>query len=143
MDNTDLKILELLQKNARLTIRKIGEIIGLTPPATAERIKKLESEAVITGYHASVDPVKLGKGVRAYICVDVKKDKHAAFDNFCIKSPNVISFSKVIGTYYAILLVAVSRTAELGDVLDSIKSHGGMATHTAVIIHDVFTNKPF
>ena len=37
----------------------------------------------------------------------------------------------------------LTQDAELGDVLDSIKSHGGMATHTAVIINDVFTNKPF
>lgn len=142
MDNTDLKILKLLQENARLTIRRIGELIGLTPPAAAERIKKMESHGVITGYHASVNPDKLGKNVRAYICVDVRKDKHAEFDAYCTASVAVVSFAKVIGTYYAILLVAVEKTTDLSDVLASIKQYGGTTTHTAVIIDEMFSNRP-
>ena len=142
MDNTDLKILKLLQENARLTVRKIGELIGLTPPATAERIRRMESNAVITGYHASVDPDKLGKKVRAYMCVDVKKNQHDKFDSYCINSPAIVSFTKVIGTYYAIMLVAVETTGELSEVLDSIKECGATMTHTAVIINEVFNNKP-
>lgn len=142
MDDTDRKILKLLQGNARLTVRKIGEIIGLTPPATAERIKRMESHGVIDGYHAAVNPDALGKTVRAYMCVDVNKNKHVAFDAFCTNSPAVVSFTKVIGTYYAILLLAVESTSDLSDVLDSIKYYGGTTTHTALIVKEMFANRP-
>lgn len=141
MDNTDLKILKILQENARLPVSKIGEIVALSSPAVAERIKKLEISGVITGYHVAIDQYKLGKNVMAYISIDVKKDQHAKFDAHCIASPDIVSFNKVIGTYYAVVLVAVEKTSDLSDVLDNIKASGGIATHTSVIIKGVFHNK--
>lgn len=141
MDNTDLKILKLLKENARLPVSKIGEIVCLSSPAVSERIKKMEISGVITGYNVAIDQYKLGKNVMAYISIDVKKDQHAKFDAHCMANPAIVSFNKVIGTYYAVILVAVEKTSDLSGVLDSIKASGGIATHTSVIIQEVFHNK--
>ena len=56
LDPTNLRILEELQADARLTMAELGRRISLSPPAVAERVQRLERAGVITGYHAAVDP---------------------------------------------------------------------------------------
>ena len=67
MDEIDRKILKLLQDNARVSLKTIAENTFLSSPAVSARIERLEKEGIITGYHASVDPVKLGYHILAYI----------------------------------------------------------------------------
>ena len=55
MDRTDYKILNLLQQDSRITLRSIGEQVGLTPPAVSERIRKMEEDGVIRSFRVSVD----------------------------------------------------------------------------------------
>ena len=71
MDHTDKKILQLLQENSRSTMKEIGEHVGLTPPAVSERIRKLEEEGAILGYHAHINPLSLGNNINAFVEVDV------------------------------------------------------------------------
>src|SRR5947199_3309924 len=60
LDQTDWKILRELQKDARLSYNKLGRRVGLSAPATAERVRKLEDVGIITSYSAQVDVAKLG-----------------------------------------------------------------------------------
>ena len=60
MDDIDRKILKLLQENARVSLKTIAESTFLSSPAVSARIEKLEKDGVIAGYHALVDPMKLG-----------------------------------------------------------------------------------
>jgi Lrp/AsnC family leucine-responsive transcriptional regulator len=60
-------ILEILQTDARLSFAEIGRRVGLSTPAVAERVRKLEEAGVILGYHALVDPVKLGISLQVII----------------------------------------------------------------------------
>lgn len=64
LDAIAWKILEGLQKNARLTFAELGRKVGLSTPAVAERVHRLEEAGVITGYHALVDVAKLGAPIR-------------------------------------------------------------------------------
>jgi len=85
MDATDYRILNLLQADARMTLREIGERVNLTPPSVSERIHKLEDEGVIAGYHIAVDRSKLGYAVGGYILASPEPGKYAAFCAFCEK----------------------------------------------------------
>jgi Lrp/AsnC family transcriptional regulator, leucine-responsive regulatory protein len=67
LDAIAWKILESLQHNARLTFAEIGRKIGLSTPAVAERVHRLEEAGVITGYHASVNTAKLGVPIRVLV----------------------------------------------------------------------------
>ncbi|MET3287534.1 UNVERIFIED_CONTAM: DNA-binding Lrp family transcriptional regulator [Brevibacillus sp. OAP136] len=67
MDAVDSRILELLQTNSRITMSEMGRIIGMTPPAVTERVRKLEDKGVINTYRAVLAPEKLGKGIAAFI----------------------------------------------------------------------------
>ena len=71
MDDIDRKILKLLQENARMSLKTIAEKTFLSSPAVSARIEKLEKDGVIAGYHAMVDPMKLGYHILAFINLDV------------------------------------------------------------------------
>ena len=62
LDETDIRILMLLQQNAKLTIKELSEELNLTTSPVFERIKRLEKEEIISGYVALVNPEKVGKG---------------------------------------------------------------------------------
>ena len=64
LDAISWKILEGLQHNARLTFAELGRKVGLSTPAVAERVHRLEEAGVITGYHAAIDAAKLGAPIR-------------------------------------------------------------------------------
>ena len=67
LDSTDWKILRLLQQDARLSYNELGRRIGLSAPATTERVRRLEEAGIITGYSAQIDPTKVGMPLLALI----------------------------------------------------------------------------
>ena len=71
LDEIDVKILEILQKNGRTRRNDLAEKVNLSLPAASERLRKLEESHVITGYFATVDYKMLGKDVTAFITVTV------------------------------------------------------------------------
>tara|TARA_Y200000002_G_scaffold368032_1_gene360658 strand:+ start:367 stop:834 length:468 start_codon:yes stop_codon:yes gene_type:complete len=72
IDTIDKKILKTLQKNAKITNAKLSKEIGLSPAPTLERVRKLESKGIISGYHAKLDKSKIGLGVSTYVMVSLK-----------------------------------------------------------------------
>lgn len=67
LDDISWKILEALQHNARLSFAELGRKVGLSTPAAAERVRRLEERGIITGYHASLDLAKLGMPIRVLV----------------------------------------------------------------------------
>jgi len=67
LDSISQNILEALQHNARLTFAELGRMVGLSTPAVAERVHRLEETGVITGYHAVLDIAKLGIPIRVLV----------------------------------------------------------------------------
>jgi Lrp/AsnC family leucine-responsive transcriptional regulator len=67
LDAIAWKILEALQHNARLSFAELGRKVGLSTPAAAERVRRLEEAGIITGYHASIDVAKLGMPIRVLV----------------------------------------------------------------------------
>lgn len=128
MDRTDYKILNLLQEDCRKTLRSIGEEVGLTPPAVAERIRKLEEESVIRSYRIDIDRTRLDCGMTGFIMVASKPEKYADFCAFCEKTPQIIEHYHVIGNYNAMLRFAVRDTNALDELLTKIKRYGDSRT---------------
>jgi Lrp/AsnC family leucine-responsive transcriptional regulator len=69
IDETDARILELLQRDGRESYAEVGQAVGMSGPSAHERVKKLEARGIIRGYSANVDPTLLGYGVLAYIFI--------------------------------------------------------------------------
>ena len=72
-DDIDLAILEQLQRDSKITNAKLAKKIGISPPSTLERVKKLEHSEIITGYVARVDPSSVGKGMSAIVSITLRE----------------------------------------------------------------------
>ena len=128
MDATDQRILNLLQTDARMTLREIGEQVNLTPPSVSERIHKLEDEGIIEGYRIAIDRTKLGYAVGGYILAAPEPAKYAAFCAFCEKQSAITEHHHLIGNYNALLRFSVRNTDELDVLLSNIKTFGDSRT---------------
>ncbi len=139
MDNTDINIINILQKNGRSTIKEIGEKVGLTSPAVTERIRRLEGAEVITGYAAQIDMSKLGKAISAYVNVDVYPKKYELFCKFCEETEAIIEHHHIIGVHNSLLRVAVENSDQLEVLLGHIKDYG--ISQTSVLLKSYFKRR--
>ena len=106
MDDIDRKILKLLQENARMSLKTIAEKTFLSSPAVSARIERLEKDGIIGGYHAYVDPMKLGYHILAFINLDVVPEDKPKFYAYANDVPNVLECSCVTGEYSMLMKVA-------------------------------------
>lgn len=82
LDAVDQRILQLLQQDARVPNAELARRVGLTATPTLERVRRLEREGVIRGYHASVDPERLGRGLTVLASVTLAMHDAPAVDAF-------------------------------------------------------------
>ncbi len=82
LDKTDRKILEILQKSAKITNAQLSKEIGLSPAPTLERVKKLETMGVITSYHAKLSTEKIGLGVSTFVLVTLRGHNRENIEQF-------------------------------------------------------------
>ena len=139
MDRTDYKILNILQADSRTTLKDIGDHVGLTAPAVSERIRKMEEQGIIRGFHIDVDRERLDCSMTGFILVAPEPEKYNSFCEFCQKNPAIISHYHVIGVFNALLRFAVRGTQELDDLLSSIKHYGN--SQTSVELKTYFETK--
>jgi len=139
MDNTDYNIINILQNDGRTTIKEIGQQVGLTSPAVAERIRRMEGSGVIKGYTAEIDITKLGKGISAYINVDVYPKKYDLFCTFCEKTEAIMEHHHIVGIHNSLLKVSVENAESLELLLGQIKIYG--TSQTSVLLKTYFTKK--
>jgi Lrp/AsnC family transcriptional regulator, leucine-responsive regulatory protein len=85
LDRTDLKILEILQADGRITNQALSEKISLSPRACLDRVKRLERAGVIGGYMAMVDPRKLGNMLTVVVEVTLKDQTQATHQRFEVR----------------------------------------------------------
>ncbi|MFB9762744.1 Lrp/AsnC family transcriptional regulator [Ectobacillus funiculus] len=82
LDQTDMRILEELSKNSRITMKELGEKVHLTGQATSARVAKLEDNGVIEGYTINVNQVKLGCFIHAFITIMTQSIYHQPYLSF-------------------------------------------------------------
>ncbi|MDT8900870.1 Lrp/AsnC family transcriptional regulator [Anaeroselena agilis] len=129
MDNIDLRIIDILQTDGRITMKELGQRVGLTSPATIERVKKLEESGIIGGYRADIDIVKAGLPVKAFILVTIGGCAGDALINFCRNQARLLECHRLAGSASYLISVAVTDTAELEKLLDELAAFGRVETH--------------
>jgi Lrp/AsnC family transcriptional regulator, leucine-responsive regulatory protein len=132
LDSIDHKILEELQRNARITFADLGRRAGLSTPAVIERVRRLESQRIILGYHAHVDPAEIGLPVRAFVKITLAGDKLTRFAAQVKKIPEVLECHRVTGGESYIVQVAVRDVQHLELVIDSLMPY--VATNTSMVL---------
>ena len=130
LDTYDVRILSELQAEARKTLAELGRRVHLSQPAVAERVRKLESAGVITGYRASVNLAALGYGIRAM--VRVGRSDYAALAQLIGKLPEVVNAWNITGEDSWALEIAVTDVAHLDAVVSQLCLLG--ETSTSIIL---------
>lgn len=140
MDHADSRIVDLLQRNARTTQSELARAVGLSQPAVAERIRKLEERGVITGYAARVDATKLGIDVAAFIGVGIEHPKF--FEGFTKKVKDldeVLECHRVAGEDSYLLKVKTRNTRTLDHLLvEVLRTIPGVTrTQTTIVLASI------
>src|SRR5712691_1441137 len=89
LDETGWRILQALQENARLSFSELGQRVGLSSPAVAERLRRLEDAGIIKGYRAEIDTKKVGYTITAIFRLQVQEEKVPRFTANGRKTPEV------------------------------------------------------
>lgn len=136
LDDTDRRILAVLQSDCKTPLAKIGEQVGLSAPAVVERVRKLESEGFIRGYHAQLDARRLGLDVTAFIGVSIA---HPAgiqrFEEHLSTLGDVMECHHVTGGHTLLLKVKTHNTESLEVLIRTLRSIEGVdRTETSVVL---------
>ncbi len=129
MDNIDRKIIDILQTDGRITMKELGQRVGLTSPATIERVKKLEDSGIIGGYRADINVVKAGLPVRAFILVATGGRSAEGFVDYVRGCPGLLECHRLAGSASYLVTAAVSDTDALEKLLDELAIYGSISTH--------------
>jgi Lrp/AsnC family leucine-responsive transcriptional regulator len=128
LDPTDIAIIEALQADGRMAVSELGRRIGLSQPATSERVKRLEERGIIAGYGARIDPASLGFGMMAIIRLRTTHE----YIRPCLKQfsemPQIMEVLRLTGEDCFLLKVLVPSPGELETIVDAIARFGAVTT---------------
>lgn len=132
MDATDQKILSLLVKNARITVKDIARQVALTSPAVSERIRRMEKAGVIEGYTARLNPQLTQSTIHALISVSVSPKDREAFAEFLAERQPVQRCFQVTGSHSHMVEVRCPDIDSLERLLARMQKWG--QTNTQIIL---------
>lgn len=131
LDQTDWKILRELHKDARISYNELGKRVGLSAPATAERVRKLEDAGVITSYGAQIDVARLGLPLLVFIQLRCSPGMCLFKTSSAEKFPEILEIHKLSGNHCALLKVALSSMEHLEAFNERLGVHGDQITNVA------------
>ncbi len=139
LDSTDWRILRELQQDARLSYHELGRRVGLSAPAAAERVHRLEDRGVITGYSAQIDRAKVGLPLLAFIQLHCEHGKCLLKTSSAEEFPEIVEIHKLSGAHCTLLKVAVSSMEHLEAFNERLGSHGPLISN--IVTSTAFTNR--
>ena len=132
MDQIGWKLLHELQLNGRLSYAELGRRVGLTTPAVVERVKRMEEAGIVVGYHADIDPGKVGMPITAFIRMSVVGDVFTRITTVVKNSPEVVECHRGTGADSFIMKVHVRSVEHLESLIDRLTPYG--TTSTSIVL---------
>ncbi|CAZ96953.1 Lrp/AsnC family transcriptional regulator [Zobellia galactanivorans] len=140
IDDLNWKILKCLQANARETFADIGRKVGLTAPAVAERIKKMEDLGIIEGYITKVSHAKTGHHLKAIITLRAFMGKLKPFLEMVKTYKEVVNCYRITGNENIVMEVVLKDQFHLERFIDKLIQYGETRTH--IILSNVVSSAP-
>ena len=142
LDRTDRKILDILQRQGRISMTDLAEQIGLSTSPCSERVRRMEREGVISGYHAHVSPEALGKTLLVFVEIKLSAKSGDVFDKVrkeLLHMPEVLECHLVSGSFDYLVKARLSGMSEyrhlLGDILKKLPV--GAESHSYVVMEEI------
>jgi Lrp/AsnC family transcriptional regulator, leucine-responsive regulatory protein len=128
LDSVGWKLVVLLQEDARRSYSELGRIVGLSAPAVAERVRRLEEAGIITGYHAAVDPARLGLPIGAVMRLSGVGERIPQFTDLVMATPEVLECHRLTGNDSFVLRVVAASIGHLERLIDRFVPYGEVTT---------------
>ena len=140
LDEVDWKILDELQRNARISFSELGRRVNLSTPAVRARVAHLEEEGVITGYHAIVEPKKVGYTISALLRITISGGEHMArkLAAELLELPEVRECHRSTGDQDFILKIDTQSVTTLEHLIDRLTEFG--ITSTSIVLSSPIRN---
>lgn len=142
LDRIDRKILDILQRDGRISITDLAERISLSATPCSERVKRLEREGVITGYHARVNPAALGLNLLVFLEIKLSAKSGDVFDRVkqeLLYVPEVMECHLVSGDFDYLVKARLSEMNEyrrlLGEILKRLPASA--ESHSYVVMEEI------
>jgi len=129
MDQTDLKIIGILQHNGRIAMKDLGKEVSLSPPAVAERVRRLEETGVIERYKAVINSTKVGKPISVLINASIKPENQEGFLQFARGAEEIVECHHVTGPHSMIMKAYLREMAHLEELVEKIQAYGHTETY--------------
>ncbi|WP_029911738.1 Lrp/AsnC family transcriptional regulator [Caulobacter sp. UNC358MFTsu5.1] len=139
MDPIDTTLLSILQANARISMKALAGRVGLSPPATAERMRKLETNGVIEAFTATVNAKAVGYTLEAIVRVRPLPGKLHLVQDLLETTPQVIECDKVTGDDGFVARVVAQSIEHLDDLLEQIAEKA--QTSSAIVKRKVVSRR--
>ncbi|MFN8457535.1 MAG: Lrp/AsnC family transcriptional regulator [Anaerolineae bacterium] len=139
LDEVGWQILRALQEDARLSFAELGRRVGLSLPAVAERVRRMEEAGIITGYHAQVNLAKVGWPITAFIRMIVPRERYPAFLAAIGAWPEVLEGHHLTGSESFIIKTVVASIADLESFIDRLSEYG--QTTTSIVLSSPVTRR--
>lgn len=140
IDDINWEILKQLQLNARISMTELSKKVGLTAPAVAERIKKLEDMGIIKGYYTQISYIKAGYQLKAIITLKVFMGRLKPFLEKVNDFKEVINCYRITGSENIIIEVILKNQKHLETFIDQLISYGETKTH--IVLSNKVENAP-
>nr|NJM01706.1 Lrp/AsnC family transcriptional regulator [Desulfobacula sp.] len=131
VDTLGMDILRELQMNARSGFSEIGRRVGLSSPAVAERVYKMEEAGIIRGYHADIHPGLLGRDITAFITLTTRPESYPKIYAFAEKQMEILECHHISGNESLIFKVASGSIPQLNTLVEKLGRFG--ETKTSIV----------
>ena len=128
IDTVNIRILEELQQDPRVTMSELGRRVGMSSPAVTERVRRLEEAGVIRGYCLDLNPTALGLPIVAYVRIRPNPGQLPRIAELAQQIPEVVECHRVTGEDCFILKVYIPAIDQLDRLLDSFLLYGSTTT---------------
>jgi len=142
LDKLDRRILSVLQKDGRLSMKDLGEQVGLSITPCIERVKRMERDGIISGYYARVNPAALGASLLMFVQITLSNKSGEMFEQFrreVLRIPQVLECHLVSGDFDYIIKARIQEMSEyrklLGDIL--LQLPGAAQSKSYVVMEEI------
>lgn len=129
LDDTDWSLLRELQSDGRLSFKELARRVHLSPPAVAERVRRLEQSGVISGYTATVDASRAGQPLLTFIELRCRHGHCLLKTTKAEDYPEIVEVHKLSGEYCSMLKVRAASLQHMEGLIERLGAHGEMRTH--------------
>jgi Lrp/AsnC family leucine-responsive transcriptional regulator len=135
LDSLGWKLLHELQTDARISFAKLGRRVGLSTPAVAERVRRMEDEGIIRAYRAEIDPARVGLPITAFIRMSIVGNVLVKLTECVHTMPEIVECNRGTGEDSFILKVSAVSIEHLKDVIDRLTPFG--TTSTSLVLESL------